>query len=99
MPQRQIKRDEGRYEQEVSQCEELLDRLKVRQRRTIERKIKKHEIKFSKKKGGFVYVNDEDKDYDIGVDDDDDDDMDDLDGLDDDDSGDDDDDQKDGAPD
>ena len=44
---------------------EALDALKLRQRKTIERKIAAREITYSHTKKAFVYLDDEDKEFDV----------------------------------
>ena len=57
------------YEAEVKEIQEFLDNLKLRQRKTVERKIRAGEIKYDKNKKGFVYADagaDGGRDYVIG---------------------------------
>ena len=58
VPQNETKKDEERYEREVDEIQEKLEGLKLRERKTIERKIKTGEVVY--RNGKFVNAENED---------------------------------------
>ena len=57
--------EEKQYEGKVKEVEDALNAIKLRQRKVVERKIANGEIKYSHQKKHFVYIDDEDKEFEI----------------------------------
>mmetsp|Transcript_8504 Transcript_8504/g.14314 ORF Transcript_8504/g.14314 Transcript_8504/m.14314 type:complete len:242 (-) Transcript_8504:104-829(-) len=63
IPRKQSKEEEKKQEQHLDDLRKALDNLKLRQRKTIERKMENGEISFNNKKKAFMYCDDPEKEF------------------------------------